>query len=116
VVNIVSPSMILKFLTQHLDQLPQQLLNREISRIPGVVTPSVSTIRTSERALDAFAMMIQQGYSALGCEVRVILIFVFGVLCFVCLHGGVFHFIWRSLIVFQLCRMLILHPIAISFQ
>lgn len=68
IVNIVSPSMILKFLAEHMDQLPEQLINREIQRIPGCVTGEVVTIKSSDRALDAFAQMAIREFSALGCE------------------------------------------------
>ncbi len=58
IVNLVSPTMILKFISEHMNEVPERLLNRAISSIPGVVSPSVKTIRSTSRAIDAFADMV----------------------------------------------------------
>lgn len=68
IANIVSPTMILKFLNDHLDDLPVALTQRSIDHVPGVISPNVKTIPSTARALDAFASMIQHHYSALGIE------------------------------------------------
>jgi CBS-domain-containing membrane protein len=66
--NLVSPTMILKFLSEHLQDVPESLRNRAISTIPGVVSPSVKTCRSTDRVIDALAQMVTNHYSALGIE------------------------------------------------
>jgi len=68
IANIVSPTMIIKFLSQHLDALPADLINKHIANVPGVISPNVRTIKSTDRALDAFALMMANHFSALGIE------------------------------------------------
>lgn len=68
IANIVSPTMILKFLAEHLTDLPESIVNKKISNIPGIISPSVRTVRSNERAIDAFAQMLINHFSALGIE------------------------------------------------
>ena len=68
IANLVSPTMILKFLSEHLPELPEQIVNRRISSIPGVISPSVKTCRSTDRTIDALAQMVTQHFSALGIE------------------------------------------------
>lgn len=68
IANIVSPTMILKFLAEHLAELPEQHVSRRIGAIPGLVTPQVRTVKSTERAIDAFALMHLNQFSALGIE------------------------------------------------
>ncbi len=60
--------MILKFLSEHMDELPENLVNRRISSIPGVISPAVKTCRATDRAIDALAQMVSHKFSALGIE------------------------------------------------
>lgn len=57
-----------KFISEHMQDVPEKLQNRAISTIPGVVTPSVKTCRSSDRVIDALAQMVAHDYSALGIE------------------------------------------------
>lgn len=66
--NLVSPTMILKFLSEHMEELPEKLVNRRISSIPGVISPSVKTCRSTDRTIDALAQMVMLQFSALGIE------------------------------------------------
>lgn len=43
--NLVSPNMILKFISEHMNEVPERLQNKAISTIPGVVSPAVKTCR-----------------------------------------------------------------------
>jgi hypothetical protein len=37
IANIVSPTMILKFLEQHLADLPENVTSRQVGKVPGVI-------------------------------------------------------------------------------
>ena len=68
IANIVSPTMLLRLLHQHMADLPASLVSKSISGFPGVVSPNVQTVRSSESALASFAKMQLLQYSALGIE------------------------------------------------
>lgn len=68
IANIVSPTMILKFLTEHIQSLPEHVMSKKISNFPGMISAQVKTVKGTDRAIDAFAAMTVNHFSAMGIE------------------------------------------------